>query len=239
VAVSNTVDLRMFLPTDHKWSEGATTMIDLAAPPADAMEKIQNDPCLAQLASQRHLQNVLIGLYGAQGVREKTDPPLWKAIRDNLPTDVDLTSVDMPVLDVSAFAIRQLVTQMANTASGASVKCCLRLLVRWIVRLTFAPVRAAQTAQRCEKVRISNQVAWLLNLVGPQIAKEKAEKKDKENLTESMNRRLRVTPTLRSFYSTKGTKTCRMRLHKANAREAAAIRRLALDAALPSDAPPL
>jgi hypothetical protein len=128
VAVSNTVDLRMFLPTDHKWSEGATTMIDLAAPPADAMEKIQNDPCLAQLASQRHLQNVLIGLYGAQGVREKTDPPyviclidccdvvcldaqvahrLWKAIRDNLPTDVDLTSVDMPVLDVSAFAIRQ------------------------------------------------------------------------------------------------------------------------------------
>jgi hypothetical protein len=59
------------------------------------------------------------------------------------------------------------------------------------------------------------------------------------NLTESMNRRLRVTPTLRSFYSTKGTKTCRMRLHKANAREAAAIRRLALDAALPSDAPPL
>jgi hypothetical protein len=128
---------------------------------------------------------------------------------------------------------------MANTASGASVKCCLRLLVRWIVRLTFAPVRAAQTAQRREKVRISNQVAWLLNLVGPQIAKEKAEKKDKENLTESMNRRLRVTPTLRSFYSTKGTKTCRMRLHKANAREAAAIRRLALDAALPSDAPPL
>jgi hypothetical protein len=69
---------------------------------------------------------------------------------------------------------------MANTASGASVKCCLRLLVRWIVRLTFAPVRAAQTAQRREKVRISNQVAWLLNLVGPQIAKEKAEKKDKE-----------------------------------------------------------
>lgn len=59
------------------------------------------------------------------------------------------------------------------------------------------------------------------------------------NLTESINRRLEQTPTLHRFYTNKGTKTCRLRLHKANSREAAAIRRQALDAALPLDAPEL
>ena len=126
--MSSTVDLRSFLPAGHTWSEGATTVIDLAAPPADAVLQIENNDSLAQLASQRHLQNVLIGLYGVQGVQSKTDPPyaicligccdavcldarvahrLWKAIRDSLSRNVDRTSVDMPVSDVYSPAIRQ------------------------------------------------------------------------------------------------------------------------------------
>ncbi len=64
----------------------------------------------------------------------------------------------MPPSDIYAPALRQLSTDLANLCSRARLNKALRLDLRWLLRLTFAPVRAANQAEN-EKKRAEQKEA--------------------------------------------------------------------------------